>query len=94
MNRPPLPPNSDREMFWMRDGVAYMHGGQFEVRVDELTGDERYFASCIARCMWLDEAEHWAKTPVNDCKHFDDIAHWKSEAVANAEQWRKWGASG
>lgn len=46
------------------------------------------------RCKWLDEAEKWARCPVNDCKNFDDIAHWKAEADANAEAWKKWGDAG
>lgn len=58
---------------------------------DLFDAEERRIIACVARCAWLDEAERWAKTPVNDGKNFDAIAGYKAEAEANAEAWRKWG---
>ncbi len=57
----------------------------------ELDVDERLLVSAVARCSWLDLVELYSKTPFNDCKNFDSIAYWKSEAEDNAEAWRKWG---
>ncbi len=47
---------------------------------------------CRQRAMtaWKAEAAMWANTPVNDCKHFDDISNWRLEAEINAEAWEKW----
>lgn len=51
---------------------------------------DRTIIASVVRCAWLDEALVWANTPVNDCRNFDSISNWKTEAEAIAEQWRKW----
>ncbi len=51
----------------------------------------RPIIAAVARCGWLDEAEKFAKLPVNDCKNFDTIAEYKKTAEENAKDWKRWG---
>lgn len=38
---------------------------------------------------WRRAAQKWAQTPLNDCKNFDSIAEWKSDAAKHADAWQQ-----
>lgn len=82
---PPEPAYPKGGWTWNYPGMPRM------VLYAEYPGPERRVMADVARCAWLREALRWALCPVNDCKNFDDIARWKTEAAQAADAWEDWG---
>ncbi len=86
---PPFPNTSER--LRIISSLIFFRPSSGEwVEVEKLTGLQRDDLRNYCRCYWMDEVYRFGNLPFNDCKNFDDISAWVTQARENAAAWREW----
>ncbi len=96
---PPIPPYS--KYFSLDDGELWFESvprndddiDWILVQPNIVGPSMRFIVASVAVEEWHKEAIKWGTLPVNNCKNFDAIANYKTEADRNMVAWREWGNS-